>query len=147
MKHEFTELRMFFRLYSYIRLKFVIRRAMAEHNDKGQAGEELAAAFLSEKGYDILEKNWGFGREEIDIIAQKDDVLVVAEVKTRSSNFFGEPEEFVNRQKQRLLIKAANAYVEKKSLDVEVRFDILSVILSSREKKVYHIEDAFSPIA
>lgn len=120
---------------------------MAEHNDKGIAGEELAATFLSENGYTILEKNWGFGREEIDIIAQKDDVLVVAEVKTRSSNFFGEPEEFVNRQKQRLLIKAANAYVERKNLDVEVRFDIVSVILTSREKKVYHIEDAFSPIA
>lgn len=120
---------------------------MAEHNDTGAAGEEMAADYLSKNGYSILDRNWRFGKEEIDIIAQKDDVLVIAEVKTRSSNFFGEPEEFVTRQKQRLLIKAANAYVERKNLDVEVRFDILSVILSSREKKVYHIEDAFSPIA
>lgn len=120
---------------------------MAEHNDTGMAGEELATEFLTKEGYAILERNWRFGREEIDIIAKKDDILVIAEVKTRSSNFFGEPEEFVDRQKQRALIKAANAYVERKGLDVEVRFDIISVILTSREKKVYHIEDAFSPIA
>ena len=120
---------------------------MAEHNDKGLAGEELAAAFLSQNGYAILEKNWQFGREEIDIIARKDNILVVVEVKTRSGSFFGEPEEFVNRQKQRNLIKAANAYIEKNSLELEVRFDIIGIILTGKNHRINHIEDAFHPIA
>ncbi len=120
---------------------------MAEHNDKGLAGEELASAFLSQKGYTILEKNWGFGREEIDILAQKDDTLIVVEVKTRSGSFFGEPEEFVNRQKQKNLIKAVNAYIEKNDLDLEVRFDIIGVILTGKSHRINHIEEAFHPIA
>ena len=120
---------------------------MAEHNDTGLAGEELAAAFLSQKGYTVLEKNWRFGREEIDIIAQKEDTLVVVEVKTRSGSFFGEPEEFVNRQKQRNLIKAVNAYIEKNELDLEVRFDIIGVIMTGKNHRINHVEDAFHPVA
>jgi len=120
---------------------------MAEHNQTGILGEDIAASYLEEKGYAVLEKNWRFGHEEIDIIARKNDLLIVAEVKTRRSNFFGEPEEFVNRQKQKHLIKAANAYIEMKQLDLEVRFDILSVVLSGAKKQVHHIEDAFHPIA
>jgi|ERR1022692_1286179 putative endonuclease len=120
---------------------------MAEHNQTGTTGEELAASFLEKKGYSVLEKNWRFGHEEIDILASKDSTLVVAEVKTRKSNFFGEPEEFVTRQKQKHLIKAANAYIEKNNLDLEVRFDIISIILSGNEQKIFHIEDAFHPIA
>lgn len=120
---------------------------MAEHNDKGQVGEELAAGYLVQKGYTILEKNWRFGREEIDIIAQEKDMLVVVEVKTRSGSFFGDPEEFVDKQKQRHLIKAANGYIEKNNLDLEVRFDIIGVILSGKNHKINHIEDAFHPVA
>lgn len=110
-------------------------------------GEEFASSYLKDNGYEILERNWKFGREEIDIIAKKNDTLVIAEVKTRTGNFFGEPEEFVNRQKQRLLIKAANAYVERKNIDMEVRFDIISIIVSGSKKKINHLEDAFNPIA
>ena len=120
---------------------------MAEHNDIGLAGEQLAAAFLTQSGYTILEKNWRFGREEVDIIAQKGDILVVVEVKTRSGSFFGEPEEFVNRQKQKNLIKAINAYIEKKDLDLEVRFDIIGVIVTGKSHRINHIEDAFHPVA
>jgi putative endonuclease len=120
---------------------------MAEHNEKGLSGEKLAALYLSQKGYDVLEKNWKFQHAEIDIIAQKDNVLVIAEVKTRSSNFFGEPEEFVTKQKQQHLIRATNAYIEKKNVDLEVRFDIVSVIFIGNNHRVYHIEDAFHPIA
>ncbi|TAL62904.1 MAG: YraN family protein [Bacteroidetes bacterium] len=120
---------------------------MAEHNDKGLAGEELAAEFLSQNGYALLEKNWRFGREEIDILAQKDNTLVVVEVKTRSGSFFGEPEEFVNRQKQKNLIKAVNAYIEKNDLDLEVRFDIIGVILTGKSHAINHVEDAFHPVA
>lgn len=120
---------------------------MAEHNQTGTKGEDIAAAYLEKKGYALLEKNWRFGHEEIDIIASSDLTLVIAEVKTRKSNYFGEPEEFVTRQKQKHLIKAANAYMEKNDLDLEVRFDIISILLSGNEQKIVHIEDAFHPTA
>ena len=116
---------------------------MAEHNELGALGEKLAVAYLTEKGYEILTTNWRSGQMEIDIIAQNKDFLVVAEVKTRSTNVFGEPEEFVNKQKQKLLIKAAEAYVVKMDLDVEVRFDIISVLVNKGKHQINHIEDAF----
>ncbi len=71
---------------------------------------------------------------------------MVAEVKTRSTNYFGEPETFVNKQKQRHLIKAAGAYIDKNKLNLEVRFDIVSVLKSADAFKVHHIENAFYPI-
>ena len=120
---------------------------MAEHNDIGIKGEELACVYLEGKSYTILEKNWCFGKEEIDIIAQQNDILVVVEVKTRTGSFFGEPEEFVIRQKQKHLIKAINAYIEKTNIDFEVRFDIIGVIFTGKNHRINHIEDAFHPIA
>jgi putative endonuclease len=116
---------------------------MAEHNEKGAKGEEIASEYLTKKGYIILEKNWRFKNLEADIIALKDKMLVVAEVKTRKSNCFGEPETFVNKQKQKNLIKAANEYVIRSGMDYDVRFDIVSIILSDSEMKINHIEDAF----
>jgi putative endonuclease len=116
---------------------------MAEHNDLGQKGELLAAQYLSEKNYEILETNWRFLNLEADIIALKDKTLVVAEVKTRKSVVFGEPEVFVNKQKQKNLLKAANEYVQRYKLDFEVRFDIVSVIIANGKTQINHIEDAF----
>jgi putative endonuclease len=118
---------------------------MAEHNEKGTKGEELAATFLKENGYTVLETNWRFKNLEADIIAVANGVMVVAEVKTRTTNFFGEPETFVNKQKQANLRRAANAYIQDKQLDLEVRFDIISVILGKNEEqvKINHIPDAF----
>jgi putative endonuclease len=116
--------------------------------ETGKKGEQMATEFLQEKGYTILEKNWNFKQYELDIIAQKDDTLIVAEVKTRTGNFFGEPEEWVTKTKQKNLIKGAEAYIESNNLDVEVRFDIISIVLSPKggEPKIHHIEDAFYPI-
>jgi putative endonuclease len=120
---------------------------MADHNILGKKGEELAAEFLSEKGYEILETNWSQIGSEIDIIARMEKTLVVVEVKTRKGNYFGEPEAFVNKTKQKNLIKGAGAYVQKYNLDLEVRFDIVSVIHPpSGEFKIQHIEDAFYPL-
>ena len=68
---------------------------MAEHNELGKLGEELAVDFLQKNGYEILETNWVFQKAEIDIIAQKDNILVAVEVKTRSSIDFGLPQDFV----------------------------------------------------
>jgi putative endonuclease len=119
---------------------------MAEHNITGQKGEELAAAYLKNKGYTVLETNWRFKNLEADIIASMGDTMIIAEVKTRKSNFFGEPETFVTRQKQRNLIKAANEYIQKKQLDLEVRFDIISIIMNGGGSSVNHIEAAFYPL-
>lgn len=119
---------------------------MADHNVKGQRGEELAASFLKSKGYTIMETNWRFKNLEADIIACINDTIIVAEVKTRKTNFFGEPETFVTRQKQRNLIKAAHEYIQKNQIDLEVRFDIISVILNSSGSQVNHIEAAFYPL-
>lgn len=119
---------------------------MAEHNDLGTTGEDLASEHLAKKGYKILERNWSFGKEEIDIIAQKDDEIVFVEVKTRASAFYGRPEAFVKRQKQRFIIKAANTYIERHDIDKEARFDVIGVIVNSGGKEINHIEDAFAPV-
>ncbi len=118
---------------------------MAEHNETGTKGEELATAFLKDKGYTILETNWRFMHLEADIIASISQTLVIAEVKTRKSNYFGEPETFVNKQKQSNLINVARSYIERNKLDMEVRFDIISVTTGSVQTTINHIEDAFYP--
>ena len=116
---------------------------MAEHNDLGRVGEEKAVAFLQEKGYDILATNWVFDKAEIDIIAQKGNVLAVVEVKTRSSLDFGLPQDFVKPKKIQLLLKAVNEYVISKDLDVEVRFDIIAIHNEKNKFNIEHIEGAF----
>jgi len=118
-------------------------------NDKkqtGAEGEAKAVEHLRHLGYAILETNWRFGQEEIDIIAQDKDFLVIAEVKTRSTNYFGEPEAFVNKKKQAHLIKAANAYIEKNNLNLEARFDIVSVLKKGETYNVNVIQNAFYPL-
>jgi putative endonuclease len=120
-------------------------KTMAEHNETGTKGEEMAADYLTNKGYEILEKNWRFKNLEADIIAIIAKTLVVAEVKTRKSNYFGEPETFVNKQKQSNLIKTAHEYIQRNNLDLEVRFDIISIITGTNPITVNHIEDAFYP--
>jgi putative endonuclease len=118
---------------------------MAQHNELGKLGEEMARKHIRSIGYKIIEVNWHFGREEIDIIAMDGDMLVIIEVKTRASNEFGEPEFFVNKRKQRSLVKAADAYIQKNDLNVETRFDIISIIVTPQKKHLHHIEDAFYP--
>lgn len=116
---------------------------MAEHNELGKHGEELAVEFLQKNGYAILETNWTFQKAEIDIIAQKDNILAVVEVKTRSSIDFGLPQDFVNPKKTQLLVKAANEYVVQNDLDVNVRFDIIAIHKESQYFNIEHIEEAF----
>lgn len=119
---------------------------MAEHNKLGAKGEEIAKKYLQQKGFQIIDQNWRFGNnDEIDLIALDGDELVFIEVKTRSSNEFGEPEEFVNRKKQRFIVRAANFYIDKKDIDKEVRFDVVAIILNPFEENIRHIQDAFSP--
>ena len=121
---------------------------MAEHNDTGAKGEELASNFLIEKGFTILAKNWRFRNAEIDIVAQKNNFISIVEVKTRSSNAFGEPSTFVNKQKQKLLIQASEWFCEQRNIDdAEINFDIISIILKKdNTHSIEHIENAFYAI-
>lgn len=116
---------------------------MAQHNELGKKGEALAVELLQQKGYTILVQNYCFQKAEIDIIAQYQDLLVVVEVKTRSSVDYGDPQDFVNPKKIKLLVKAIDAFVTEKDLDSEIRFDIIAVTKEADHFSVEHIEDAF----
>ena len=118
---------------------------MAKHNELGKRGEELATQYLTEKGYEILERNWRNKHKEIDIIAKDGDCLVIVEVKTRQTDEYGDPDIAVTRQKQWRLISAANAYVFQNKLDIDTRFDIISIVFHDDEPIIEHIEDAFLP--
>lgn len=116
---------------------------MAEHNDLGKLGEEVSVEFLIENGYEILERNWTFQKAEVDIIALKENTLAVVEVKARTNIDFGLPQDFVKTKKIKLLVKAVNEYIIVNDLDVEVRFDIMSVIFDKEATKIDHLENAF----
>ena len=117
---------------------------MADHNETGKQGETIAAEYLQKKGYRILEQNWRNHHQEIDIIAAKGNELVIVEVKCRTGAPLAEPYTAVNRNKQNLLIRAANAYIQQKNMDLETRFDIISITLG-KDVTVDHIENAFYP--
>ena len=116
---------------------------MAQHNELGKTGEQIAVDFLIKKGYEIKERNWRFKKAEIDIIAQKDNFLIAVEVKTRSTDDFGDPQDFLKPKQKNLLIGAMDEYVVSKDLDVEVRFDVIGIIKNQKETKIEHFEDAF----
>ncbi len=116
---------------------------MADHNDLGKLGEEIAADFLITNGYEILETNWIFQKAEVDIIAIKENILSVVEVKTRTSSDFGLPQDFVKPKKVKLLVKAINEYILLNDMDVEVRFDIISILVINKVPEIEHLEDAF----
>lgn len=116
---------------------------MAEHNELGKLGEEMAVDYLQKEGYTILETNWTFEKAEIDILAQKENTLAVVEVKTRSSLEFGLPQDFVKPKKIQLLVKAVNAFVIEKDLDIEVRFDIIAINKEGKSFVIEHLIDAF----
>ena len=107
---------------------------MAAHNELGEKGELLAIDYLIKNKYQILEVNYRFLKAEVDIIAQKENVLAVVEVKTRSSDYFGNPQDFVNPKKIKLLLSAIDNYVIERDLDVEVRFDIIAIIHQKNTK-------------
>ena len=106
-------------------------KEMSNNTSKGKEGEDFAIIHLLKNGYQVLEKNWRYKHLEIDLIALQNDTLVIIEVKLRSSNAFGQPEDFVSIKKQKNTIKAAHAYIIEKNLNYETRFDIISIIQNS----------------
>jgi putative endonuclease len=119
---------------------------MAYMHETGKKGEALAKEFLINTGYRILETNWQSNHQEIDIIAAKNDLVVIVEVKSRRSACFGNPESSVTRLKQRMLIKAANHYLALHRLNHEVRFDIIAIMFLAGDHQINHIENAFYPV-
>lgn len=119
---------------------------MAIHNELGVLGEEIATNYLLKKHYKILDRNWRWKKKELDIIAFDKEYLVFIEVKTRKFGSLENPKDAVTRKKQNFIIEGANAYIESKQLENEVRLDIISVIIKNKENIIEHIEDAFYPI-
>ena len=117
---------------------------MAEHNTLGEKGEQEAVKYLEGKGYHILERNWRYRHEEIDIIAEADDHIAMVEVKARTNRNYGSPAEFVSRTKQAHLIKAANAYVDQNELTKDIRFDVISIVFKPGFA-LEHLQEAFYP--
>lgn len=117
---------------------------MPNNTEKGNLGEELAVAHLKAKGYEILDQNWRFKHLEIDIVASINNFLVIVEVKMRANDEFGRPEEFVTKAKQKKLVKAAHHYIEENNINLETRFDVISII-EHPDFSLEHFEGAFYP--
>ena len=116
---------------------------MADHNELGKEGEDLAVAHLLKTGYKIVARNFRYQKAEVDIIARKNDVLAVIEVKTRSTPDFGDPQNFVKQKQINSLVKAIDHFVNEHNLEVDVRFDIVAIIKNKAGLKIEHLEDAF----
>lgn len=116
---------------------------MAQHNELGKRGEDMAVAHLLSTGYEIVARNFIFQKAEVDIIARKDNILAVVEVKTRSTPDFGNPQDFVKKKQIKQLVKAIDYFVNEHQLDVEVRFDIVAIIKNKAGTRLEHIKDAF----
>jgi len=117
---------------------------MADHNEFGKIAEDLAVDFLIKANYKILARNFRYLKAEVDIIAELETQIVVVEVKARATDVFLEPQEAVNKKKIKLLISAANYYIEENNIDKEVRFDIISVLPNKQKTlEIHHIIDAF----
>lgn len=108
-------------------------------------GEERACQELKNKGHQIIARNYKSRFGELDIISQKDDLLVVTEVKTRTSSYLSSPGNTISHKKQRTIIKVTNQFIQETSIDQEVRFDVVTIIKNSVMCKVAHIEGAFYP--
>jgi len=119
---------------------------MAEHNELGERGEELAFKYLSDVGIEVLERNWRKYKLEVDIIAKDEDTIVFVEVKTRGTDYFGKPEHFVDKKKMMMMAEAAEYYIDELGRDdLEVRYDIIAIVIEPDKEIVMHIQDAFFP--
>jgi len=120
------------------------RKGAKSQRSKGKIGEDVAANFLKQNGYEILEQNYFYNHGEIDIVAKEKNVLVFVEVKSRRTTTFGEPEESVTPKKQELLRRTAEGYVIEKNIgDMNCRFDVVSVVLKNGKAECKVLKDCF----
>lgn len=121
---------------------------MAEHNQTGHSGEDIAADFMRSKGYTVLDRNWRMGHLEMDVICASSTEVVFVEVKTRTTEYGGKaPEQYVDAEKQRFMVVAANAYIRyHQILDKTIRFDVIGILMEhGTMKEIHHYENAFYP--
>lgn len=118
---------------------------MAEHNDLGKKGEAVAAEFLEQKGFAIVERNWRYNKKELDLVGFHDGYFVVIEVKTRTSDGWENPKEAITPGKIRFIVEATEAYIIENDITEEVRFDVVTLIPDKGAWKVEHITEAFHP--
>ena len=116
---------------------------MAAHNELGAWGEHVAADYLQQKGYTIVERDWHSGHRDIDIIALDENVIVFVEVKTRRNRMFGEPEDAIDYMKLRNLRAAINHYIKFKHLSQDIRLDAITVVGTpdGNEPEISHLQD------
>lgn len=114
---------------------------MSDKIKTGSKGENLAAEFLQQKGFEVVARNYRYKHAEIDLIIRRNDWLIFVEVKTRSSSSYGEPESFVDAAKERKLYEAAEEYIFANDWRGHIRFDIVSVKLGA-VPEIVHFEDA-----
>jgi putative endonuclease len=116
---------------------------MGKHNEFGKEGEQIAADFLQKKGYTISYRNYRYLKAEIDIIAKKDEIVAIVEVRSRRSDYIENIAETVTKKKINLLVMAADYYILSADLDVEVRFDIITILKNKNRFEIEHLENAF----
>lgn len=114
--------------------------------DFGKEAEDFAAAYFLEKGYEIIARNYFYQKAELDLIVQKNNNLVIVEVKARSYKTVNSPEDAVSAKKKKLLIMAANDFILKNNVVANVRFDILALVKQNTRWEINHIEDAFTAL-
>lgn len=134
MAYIFDEMHVFERIFD---------KAMGKHNEFGKEGERIAADFLIEKGYRIQYQNFRYLKSEIDIIAQKGAVLAIVEVRARSNDTIIPIADTITKKKIKLLVQGADYYVTEHNLDVEVRFDVITILKNKYHFKIEHLESAF----
>lgn len=118
---------------------------MAAHNELGKEGEDVACRYLEKEGYKIIERNWRYHRFEIDIIAENDEYIVFVEVKTRASNDWGNPEDFISKGQIKRIVAAADFYLQEYDIEKDARFDVVSILKNNNGFELEHIDDAFLP--
>jgi len=119
----------------------------SKHYTLGEQGEAIAQEYVRANGYKILHTNWRYGKKELDIVALKSNTLIVFEVKTRTNSYWEEPKDAVKFRKQKNMVEAADAYVQKYNYNFEVQFDIISLVYNGKGFDLEHIPDAFYPLA
>jgi putative endonuclease len=132
-------------MQKFLKKKAQITNSMGKHNVLGKLGEDIATNFLEKNNFKILERNWRYKRAELDIIAMDNKTMIFVEVKTRSDDRMGRPEEAVDTRKRGLMIKAAIAYMHISRHDWAIRFDIIGIVIKDDVPYIDHIQDAFFP--
>ncbi|MBQ8704221.1 MAG: YraN family protein [Bacteroidales bacterium] len=133
---------------AYVKFRFAQKERSLESRQEakelGATGEQMATRYLVDNGFVILENNYHNRHKEVDIIALDQGELVFVEVKTRSTDYFMQPEEAVNHQKRQNLIRVANQYIRYHKRHEAARFDVIAIVKNDKETRIKHIKNAFN---